>query len=205
MANAGYQIYRVSLDKAGTDFIPQEANYFKLLWAGTLDANQRPAITNLAAMVEVSIGTAIDDYLPMGINTLVEGKSDRYKLRWAAQPGIWAFFLISMVDPRTASIKVDAPPTSQIVTQAMGATVAASAVNISTAALLAASSTTRQKLTVKNTSATATLYVGASAGVTSANGFPLGPGEGYTFEGTQAAIYAVASSGTIDVRLLAEG
>jgi hypothetical protein len=202
---AEYQIYRVPLTNAGTDKIPIEANYFKLLWAGTLDANQRPAVKDLAAQVEVSLGRAVDDYIPMGINTEVTGKADYYNLRWNAQPGVWAFFLISMVDVRGASIRVDAPPTSQIVTQAMGATLAASAVAISTAALIADASATRQKLTVKNTSSSATLYLGASAGVTAGDGFPLGPGEGFTMEGTQAALYGVASAGTIDVRVLAEG
>lgn len=202
---AEYQIYRIPLTNAGTDKIPIEANYFKLLWAGTLDANQRPAVKDLAAMVEVSMGRAVDDYIPMGINTEVTGKADYYNLRWNAQPGVWAFILISMVDVRGASIRVDAPPTSQIVTQAMGATLAASAVSISTAALIANTSATRQKLTIKNNSATATLYLGASASVTTADGFPVGPGEGFTFEGTQAALYGVSSAGAIDVRVMTEG
>ncbi|TAN55357.1 MAG: hypothetical protein EPN20_20330 [Magnetospirillum sp.] len=202
---ADYQIYRVPLSEAGSDVIRIKANYFKLLWAGTIDADKRPAVTSLSAMVECSVGQVEDDYLPLGINSLVAGEAHAYWLRWKSQPGVWAFFLISLIDPRSASIQIDAPPTSQIVTQAMGATVAMSSVSISTAALLAASSATRQKLTIKNTSAAATLYLGASAAVTSATGFPLAPGEGFTVEGSQAAVYAVASAGSIDVRLLAEG
>jgi hypothetical protein len=203
---AEYQIYRVPLDAAGTDDIRIEANYFKLLWAGTLDANGRPAVKDLAAMVEVSIGTAVDDYIPMGINTLVSGKASRYRLRWNAQPGKWAFILISLVDPRTAAIQVDAPPTSQIVTQAMGSSVAASAATIGTSASqVVGASGTRQKLTVKNNSASAVVYLGADNAVTSASGFPLGPGEGFTFEGTQAAVWAVASAAGTDMRILAEG
>lgn len=203
---AEYQIYRIPLTNAGTDKIPIEANYFKLLWAGTLDANQRPAVKDLAAMVEVSLGRAVDDYIPMGINTEVTGKADFYNLRWNAQPGVWAFILISMVDVRGASIRVDAPPTSQIVTQAMGSTLAASAATVGVAASqVAGASGTRQKLTVKNNSASATIYLGANNAVTSASGFPLGPGEGFTFEGSQGAVWAIASAAATDVRILTEG
>lgn len=203
---AEYQIYRVPLDVAGVDDIRIEANYFKLLWAGTLDGSGRPAVKNLSAMVEVSIGTAVDDYIPMGINTLVSGKANRYRLRWNAQPGVWAFILISLVDPRTAAIQVDAPPTSQIVTQAMGATLAASAATVGVvSSQVVAASVTRQKLTIKNNSASSTIYLGSDGAVTSATGFPLGPGEGFTLEGTQAAVYAIASAAGTDVRILAEG
>ena len=201
-----YQIYRVPLTSAGTDVLKIQANYFKLLWAGTLYANGRPAVQSLSAVVECSVGTAEDDYLPLGINSLVTGDVTRYRLRWNAQPGIWAFFLISQVDPRTASITVDAPPTSQIVTQAMGTTLAASAASVGVAAVqVIAASGTRQKLTIKNSHASAKLYLGADNTVSAANGFPIGPGEGFTFEGTNAAVWAISDTAATDVRILVEG
>lgn len=201
-----YQIYRVPLTNAGTDDIKVGANYFKLLWAGTLDANGRPAVPALATVVECTVGTSEDDYMPLGINSLISGAATRYRLRWNAQPGIWAFFLITLEDPRSGAITVDAPPTSQIVTQAMGTTLAASAVTVGTAAVqIAAASGTRQKLTVRNNSASAKVYLGADNTLTTANGFVIGPGEGFTFEGSTAAVFAVSDTASTDVRILSEG
>jgi len=206
VSNTEYQIYRMPLSSAGSDTINVQANYFKLLWAGTIDSAGKPQVMDLACVVEVSIGTRDDDYLPMSINTLVEGESTRYRLRWNAQPGKWAFFLISAIDPRGAGIKVDAPPTQQLVTSSMGSALAVSRVSVGTsAAQIAAASTTRQKLTIKNTHATATLYVGAGNTVTTANGFPVGPGEGFTFEGTTAEVWGISDTAATGVAVLAEG
>lgn len=47
---------------------------------------------------------------------------------------------------------------------------------------------------VKNTHASTTIYVGVS-GVATSDGFPVGPGESYTWMSTEA-LHAVASTGS---------
>lgn len=62
------------------------------------------------------------------------------------------------------------------------------------AALLVPTRTARRLVHIKNLDTAETVYVGPS-GVTSANGFPLSPGEFVILE-TKADVYAVAGSGT---------
>lgn len=54
-------------------------------------------------------------------------------------------------------------------------------------------------LMMKNSHATATVYLGATSAVTTATGFPLGPGETMTDEISNDDWWAIVASGTVDV------
>ena len=77
-----------------------------------------------------------------------------------------------------------------------------------TAGVLIASSTTdRSGLVMKNNNTTGILYFAFTlANATTAIGYPLGPGEAMAMDvAAGQAVYAIASSGTIDVRIIQAG
>lgn len=87
----------------------------------------------------------------------------------------------------------------------MGAVVALT----TTASIVSAADPKKSRVTIRNVDSTIIVYVGGS-GVTSAgvagmslHGGTAGAGESITLE-TSAAVYAVAASGTPNVRVLAE-
>ena len=63
---------------------------------------------------------------------------------------------------------------------------------------LLAANTARWSALISNTSASATLYVGATSGVTTATGHPIAAGTSMTI-GYNGTVYGIASSGTITV------
>lgn len=158
----------------------------------------------LDARVDVQLGDIASQAIPAGVNALFKLRSATQMVRfsWAAQPGVTAYFLVSAGD----ELMVHAPPARQIVTQAMGTTVAAGqfAVGNVVAVEVAPATASRQKVTIRNASASATVYLGAAA-VTAATGFPLAPGDAYTVEGTTADVWAIADMAGADVRVLTEG
>ncbi|BAE51214.1 hypothetical protein [Paramagnetospirillum magneticum] len=158
----------------------------------------------LGAKVSVMLGDVVMDQVPLTTNSIIRIRKtvSLCKFTWDAQPGVTAYILVAPDE----DVMIHSPPSRQLVTQSMASALAASAASIGTsAALVAAANGSRQKLTVKNNSASATIYLGADNAVTTASGFPLGPGEGFTFEGTTGAVYAIASAAGTDVRILAEG
>lgn len=201
-----YQIYWVDLSAAGTHEIVGAYSHFRMVWAGTRDFSVKPPLAaslRLDAQVEVLFGAREDDFVPMTVNSVARGEVGRYRLRWSAQPGVWAAFLVTN-DEGIIGLRIEAPPARQIVTQTAGVTMAASQIEIGVAAALAvAARATRQKLTIKNNSA-GVIYLGPDGTVTTATGFPLEPGEGFTFEGTSAAVWAIGSAAALDMRVLEE-
>lgn len=85
----------------------------------------------------------------------------------------------------------------------------ASQTDISTSATLVvpAALTDRAGLIVKNNNSTGILYVGFTAAeATTGNGYPIGPQESLGMDiSAGQEVYAIASAGTIDVRLLEAG
>lgn len=67
-------------------------------------------------------------------------------------------------------------------------------VSVSTTAQAVAANSVRRGCDLKNTHASTIIYVGTT-GVTTSNGFPIGPGESYTWKSV-GAIHAVASTGS---------
>lgn len=204
--NPEYQIFRVDLSTAGTMTIDGQYNVLRMVWAGTQDAAGRPSTMNLATLVEVAFGNKEDDFVPLGINGAAFGEVTRYQLRWAAQSGTWAHFLLTRSDSRNSGIQIEAPPARQIVTSSVGTTVTATAVAVDTTAggvQIAAASSTRQSIVIQNLGAV-DVYVGGQ-GVTSASGLQV-PKQGgsLVIDKTTAAIYAIAASGSADVRVLVE-
>ena len=64
----------------------------------------------------------------------------------------------------------------------------------------------RIRLTILNMDSSITVYFGNATGVTSATGFPLKAGAGFTFEGSSAGgeIYGIAASGTPSIAIVEE-
>ena len=87
-----------------------------------------------------------------------------------------------------------------------GATLTQSKVSVGTAAVqVAAAKDTRRRIQITNEEAGGgnDIYLGSADTVTAANGFHLGPGVGIDLH-TQAAIYAIASGATSDLRYIEE-
>jgi hypothetical protein len=74
-------------------------------------------------------------------------------------------------------------------------------VDVTTAATqLLAADANRKIILIKNNGA-ATIYLGLTNGVLATNGFPLDPSQSIILYET-ATVYAIASTGTVDVRVL---
>lgn len=193
-----YQLLAIDLSVAGSKPFNDTVGLVQF----TRAVDQSGALA-LDAKLNLTFGDVGTDPIPLSINSIVRVRQTVpiISFDWTAQPGVTAYILIAAND----DVVVQSPPARQMVTQAMGSAVSALAVTVGTVAtVLAASSTTRQKASVRNNSTTATLYLG-DATVTTATGFPLGPGEGFTFEGTTAAIYGIASAAGTDARVMVEG
>ncbi len=200
-ANPNYQIFRPDLSAAGQMDIPAQFTYFRMVRA----FNPTTGVTDLDAIVFVQPRRSGGDEIPMQINGLVQlpAGTDFVRIRWDAQPGttVWLF----MSDQaRDGGVDVEAPPTKQIVTTAIGSVVTVAAVTVGVVAVLvAAANGLRQKLNIQNLGA-ADIYIGP-AGVTTATGTKVFAGGGsYEIEGTTAALYAISASAGNDVRVLEE-
>lgn len=194
-----FSIVPIDLSAAGAQDFNKTASTVTFLRA--LDVSGQQA---LDALVNVQLGDVISDAIPMGINATASLREPTGVIRftWAAQPGITAYFLLSADD----NLTVTSPPAKQLVTQSFGSTLSASPLSVGTAAVqLAPANSARAKLSVRNNSTTNTLYLGATNAVTTANGFPLAAGEAYTFDGTTAAVWGIASAASTDVRVMQEG
>lgn len=156
-------------------------------------------ILSASADVQVSIDSREFLTLSQGLSVRPDGGYQRLRVlsATAQQVDIAAGFG-SIDDSR---LSVTAP-----VTVARGATLATAAASIGTAAaLLLAASATRRSCFIFNNSTTAKLYVGASAAVTAANGWPIPPQGGLSLDQAPgAAVYAIASAAATDVRTLTE-
>lgn len=194
-----FQLLPLDLSSAGTQDFNDKTGV--LIFVRAEDASGAEV---LGAKVMAMLGDVTEDQLPMTSNTIIRCKTPVGMVRfsWAAQPGVKAYILMAVDD----SVMVQSPPSKQLVTQSAASTVTASAASVGTsAAQVAASNGARQKLTVRNNSSSAKVYVGQDNTLTTSNGFPLGPGEGFTFEGTTAAIWAISDTASTDVRIMSEG
>lgn len=80
------------------------------------------------------------------------------------------------------------------------------AVSVTTAAtLIRPSAAGRANVMVKNNDPALVLYVGFDSSVTTATGFPIGPGEAVWWGDYTGAVYGIAPSATIDTRWTTEG
>ncbi|OAN44002.1 hypothetical protein A6A04_08965 [Paramagnetospirillum marisnigri] len=194
-----FQIVPVDLSSAGSKDFNDLAGVISFIRAE--DASGAEV---LGAKVNVMLGDVVMDSVPMTTNCIIRARQPVPMIRftWAAQPGVTAYLLVAPNE----DLMISAPPSRQLVTQSVSSVLSAVAVTVGTSAVqAAASSSTRQKLTVRNNSTAAKVYLGSSNAVTTASGFPLGPGEGFTFEGTTAAIWAISDTAGTDVRVMAEG
>lgn len=194
-----FQLIPIDLSQAGSKDFNDKTGV--LIFVRAEDAGGAEV---LGAKVMVMLGDVTTDQLPMTSNTIIRCRVPVSMLRfsWAAQPGVTAYILASVND----DVMVQSPPSRQLVTQSVSSSLAAVTVSVGTSASqVAAASNTRQKLTVRNNSTAAKVYLGSDATVSTANGFPIGAGEGFTFEGTTASIWAISDTAATDVRILAEG
>lgn len=194
-----FSIVPIDLSVAGTQDFNKTASTVTFLRA--IDSSGQQA---LDALVNVQLGDVISDAIPMGINATASLREPTGVVRfsWAAQPGVIAHFLLSADD----NLVVTSPPAKQLVTQSFGVSLSMSNVNVGTvAAKLAPANSARAKLTIRNNSAGNIIYMGKSSAVTAASGFPLAPGEAYTFDGTTAEVWGIASAAGTDVRVIQEG
>jgi len=172
----------------------------KIIFVGAQDAT---GLTVLDATCSLQIGLeAISDPIPLGVNSKVTAIADYWRLTWAIQPGYTGIFAICWSDDPN-DLDIYAPPARQLVTSSAGTALGTQQTTVGVAAaVLVAGSSTRQSVTVRNRG-TATVYLGGST-VTALNGFALDPGESFTFQGTTAAIWAIASAAATPVHTIQE-
>lgn len=193
-----YSVYLIDLTTAGRRTIAQAGEVFSMIDARNADGTQ-----NLNALVSVSLGTMDDDALPVRLNGKIRANAMNYQVAWEAQSGVIAYLLVASDYLKGPGVDIDAPVTKQIVTSAIGTTISAAAVTVATTAtLLAAADTARQSVIVTNNGA-ADIFIGP-AGVTTATGTPLVPGEKCSIDKTTAAIYGIVAAGTVEARVLTE-
>lgn len=133
---------------------------------------------------------------------------DQLQLSWTAQPGEWVDVLILTQSPapenfeylRQGRITVNSIALPVTAKTRSGDTGTYGNVSVATAAtLILAANSARGEVSVRNNNASGVLYLGFDSSVTTANGFPLNPGDVYN-NNNGAQIYGVASTGTIDTR-----
>jgi hypothetical protein len=164
------------------------------------DPNGNQALTGT---VNVLIGHRNTDPLPMGINSLVRGDTEEYQFSWPAQPGLVAYFLATRIDENGNGVMMDAPPSRQLVSSAVGLQLTGSRVTVANVAtLIAAGNVTRQRVTMRNKDAVP-VFIGG-AGVTAANGFGLDPGDVISIDGTTAPVWGITASGAANLHVLVE-
>lgn len=194
-----YQLFSLNLNAAGNEDIPGLFSYVRVISAVDQNGNQA-----LSALVNLQLARNSGDPIPMRINGAVKvpGGTEFLRLSWAAQPGLTVIVFASMQDGGDG-VQVEAPPSQQLVSSAVGTTITGSQVAIGTSAVMIQSAlSTRQRFTLRNRGS-ATVYLGGP-GVTTANGFALDPGETITIDGTTCAIWAISSAANTPVHTLTE-
>jgi len=192
-----FSLLPIDLSAAGTVTFSQMVSIVSFVRAE--DVAGAPA---LSAKVMIQVGDVSSAAIPASVNTTIKLRpaANRVVITWDAQSGITAYVMIAADD----GLLINSPPTTQLITQALGATVTMGAVAVGTTPVLIAAAGSRQNLTVKNNSASGNIYLGSSAAVTSATGWPMGAGEGFGLERTTAALWAVADAAGADLRYVLE-
>jgi hypothetical protein len=189
-----YSVIPIPLDTAGSREIRMTGDYMIFQDARRSDGSQA-----LDTSLRVRVGRENSDQATIRLNAQFRGLFDSIQVEWDATAGVTAYLFVSR---GPGGLELDAPPAKQLVTSAVGTTLASAAVTVGlTATLIAAADSLRQSLVVKNNGSN-TVYLGGS-GVTVAQGLPLAAGEAFTLSETTAALYGIASVAT-EVRKLAE-
>lgn len=187
------QKIEIPMTVAGLQTINLQGDRFKFLHAVNASG-----VIDVDAKIEVSMGAAGDEWMPMYADSEIEGFSDRWKVRWVAHSGLTAIIVISR-----AGYRVSAPPTKQLVTSSIGTQLSSAAVTVGTSAVVvAAASSSRQSVVIQN-KGSVPIYLGGSA-VTTATGIEVAAGAAFTIDKTTAAVYAISGSAGQDVRVMIE-
>lgn len=194
-------VFAIPLDVAGSTMLRQRVGYVHL-WQFE---NIADGSISLDGAVDVVFGgqSTQDDALPMGYNSRVQISSpvDALTIRWAAQPGIRARFLVG---PDARAMEANNIPAKQLVVSSGSTAVATSSATVGVAAaqILAASSTRARAVIQAPTTNTADVVLGVS-GVTMASGIILTPGAAFEWRAT-AAVFAIAGAAAQGVRIYTE-
>lgn len=191
-----YNVQRIPLTTAGEQIIEFAGGLFQVI--GYEDSNGEPT---LEGMIELALTVTSNSFVPLRYNNKVVAEFERVKVRWEAQSGIVAVILMA---DGPSQLLADTPNPRQLVTSAIGATVAASAVTVGTSAVaLTAADSSRYSVIIQNLGA-ADIYIGPS-GVTTSSGLKVvAAGGAITLDKQTAAIYGISGSAGNDVRVFVE-
>jgi hypothetical protein len=201
-----YGIYPINLTTAGTQDLPiigtRVVLVTALLNAGFINVAGVNVIAGgtiaPSTILNVQIGKALGDPVPLSINTKINVKAafEFVRLSWAAQPNITAFVLVD--DDRAGEgVEADAPAAvlggSVTISSLVSPTGIASAPDVSCAAgaqtpLVASNASTRAVL-IKNLADNPREIRVGDAGAAAAEGVALYPGETLRVQ-TSAALFA---------------
>lgn len=195
MSEIAYQVFTINLSTAGSQTFVQQVGLVHVV--EFQDVNGDPILTG---KINCAIGEGAGLYVPLRYNSKIALPQtvSRVNFTWAAQSGVYAVILFS---PEPRKLSADTPPTRQLVTSAIGTTVAVAEVTCdNTADALVAADSTRFVLVLRNIGTT-DCYIGPS-GVTTSTGMLLKVGETFIDDKTTAAYYGITASGTATLRRL---
>ena len=200
MTRANYQVIPLPLDVA----VPRQTFEGSGNLIQFIDAVDATGAQSLDAVIEVQLDDALDDWIPLRLNSTIEGAHKRWQYRHAGQPGLTARILHATLDGIRPGVRVSAPPAKQLVTSAAGATIATGRVIVGTAAvMIRPANTLRQNLLIRNRS-NSLIQIG-NATVTATTGFDIEPNEAFRLDGSTGALFAIAPVAGCEVHWLEQG
>lgn len=191
-----YDVIRVPLATAGSRIVEFAGG---LLHVIGFEDNSGNAILDGVIKLALTVGT--NALIPLRYNNKVVAEFERIRLEWTAQSDTVAVILLA---DGPSSLVADTPNPKQLVTSALGATLASAAVTVGTTEVaLTAADTSRFSVTIQNLGG-ADIYIGPT-GVTTSSGLKVAANGGVlTLDKQTAAVYGISGSAGNDVRVLKE-
>lgn len=106
-----YSVMMVDLSSAGMMTINQAAQRLVVTRADK-DGAIAPSAT-----IEIALGAQTEDYIPLSHGGHIIAATERYYLRWEAQPGVRMYLTISQYGSTEGGLIVQAPPTASMTVQ----------------------------------------------------------------------------------------
>lgn len=106
-----YSVMMIDLSQAGSSEINQSAQRLSVTRA------ERAGSIAPDAIVEVALGAQTEDYIPLSHGGHIIARTERYYLRWPAQPGVKIYITISQYGSAEGGLIVQAPPTASLTVQ----------------------------------------------------------------------------------------
>lgn len=193
--NANYEVFRIDLSTAGTQWIERAFNFLRVV--GYEDASGAEILTGKMSIV---FGRSDAEAIPVRVNAGLKGNGDVARLTWAAQAGVYAIVVASQGD-----LTIDTPPSRSLVSTAGGTSIRTVATTATTTATIVSNVAGRISVILRNDGSTDCFVGGSTVTATGTNkGMLLAAGETMTLDKSTAAVYAICASGSTSIVALEE-